>query len=220
MMEDFLRDFPKTKSNFKNVFCTSDHHFGHKNILSFEPIRTEIMEAEFWRGTHDEFMVDNWNKQVGNDDLVIYLGDFAFNHLAKYAKKLNGTILLILGNHDRKPQAYAKIPNIYVVDGFWEFTKGTLARKYHVDLDDALFSALLIEDVLFSHYPIYSEDPYDTRRNNFITRRIEQMRAITSRLGRVIYNTHGHSHSQTGIHNLSHNVCIDNMKFKMIRISV
>jgi calcineurin-like phosphoesterase family protein len=80
------------------TFFTSDHHFSHANIIGFcgRPFRdVEEMDRE---------MVARWNDRVGPDDVVWHLGDFAFGrfeNITAFRQKLNGTIRLVLGNHDR-----------------------------------------------------------------------------------------------------------------------
>ncbi len=49
-------------------------------------------------------MAEKWNKKVGKDDMVIHLGDFALGNKEKVKEtreRLNGTIILIKGNHDK-----------------------------------------------------------------------------------------------------------------------
>ncbi len=85
------------------VFITADHHFHHKNIIEYckRPFKT-VEEM-------DNAMTEKWNKKVGKDDLVIHLGDFALGNKEKVKKtreKLNGTIILIKGNHDRVNEGF------------------------------------------------------------------------------------------------------------------
>jgi calcineurin-like phosphoesterase family protein len=50
-------------------------------------------------------MINKWNNIVSNNDLVFHLGDFGFgsyDQIKKIRSRLNGTIFLIAGNHDRK----------------------------------------------------------------------------------------------------------------------
>ena len=80
------------------IFITADHHFHHKNIIEYckRPFKT-VEEM-------DEVMMEKWNKKVGKNDLVIHLGDFALGTKEKVREtreKLNGTIVLIKGNHDK-----------------------------------------------------------------------------------------------------------------------
>jgi calcineurin-like phosphoesterase family protein len=52
----------------------------------------------------DEMLIENWNKQVGTNDTVYHLGDFAFLPLADtkaVLRRLNGNKHFIKGNHDK-----------------------------------------------------------------------------------------------------------------------
>lgn len=51
------------------IFFTSDLHFGHKNILSYDNrpfLTTEV---------NDEAIIKKWNDKVGIEDTVWILGD-------------------------------------------------------------------------------------------------------------------------------------------------
>lgn len=84
----------------KTLF-TSDTHFGHANIIKYcsRPFESS------WQ--MDEELVGRWNLVVGKEDVVYHLGDFAFGrdatqeYISKIAKRLNGTIHLIRGNHEK-----------------------------------------------------------------------------------------------------------------------
>ena len=85
------------------IFITADHNFHHKNIIEYcgRPFKT-VDEM-------DKVMIEKWNKKVGKDDLVIHLGDFALGSKEKVKEtreKLNGTIILIKGNHDRVTNSF------------------------------------------------------------------------------------------------------------------
>jgi len=59
----------------------------------------------------NEEMISRWNKTVKPTDFVLYLGDFAFSgrkRVAELRSKLNGTILLIRGNHDGSKRTMQK----------------------------------------------------------------------------------------------------------------
>jgi calcineurin-like phosphoesterase family protein len=80
------------------IFITADHHFHHKNIIEYckRPFKT-VEEM-------NKVMMEKWNKKVGKNDLVIHLGDFALGNkreVKNTREKLNGTIILIKGNHDK-----------------------------------------------------------------------------------------------------------------------
>ena len=83
-----------------NIFFTSDPHFGHENILKYEPQRGKLWSTI---DEHDEALVKRWNNVVKPNDLVYVLGDVGFNrrNMTELIRRLNGTKILILGNHDR-----------------------------------------------------------------------------------------------------------------------
>lgn len=91
------RKFSLKIDTLKRVFFTSDTHFGHSGIIKMDerPFK-DIKE-------HDKVLIDNWNSIVHPDDTVYHLGDFTFRSeepVSYYVRQLNGTINLILGNHD------------------------------------------------------------------------------------------------------------------------
>lgn len=86
-----------------NTWLISDTHFGHRNILSFRqddgtPLRMFSSVSEM-----DEQMISNWNSVVGLEDKVYHIGDVAmlnFTKTQEILSRLNGTKVLIKGNHD------------------------------------------------------------------------------------------------------------------------
>lgn len=83
-------------------WITSDLHFGHANIMKFCPVtRYGFTDVSDMR----EKMIAEWNKDVKPEDEVFILGDFAFlpaKDAVEILRRLNGTKILIEGNHDRK----------------------------------------------------------------------------------------------------------------------
>lgn len=88
------------------IWFTSDTHFGHANILKYDqrPFATIAY--------HDEVLIKNWNQVVGKGDVVYHLGDVAWHtkqqDIDDLLGQLNGTKILILGNHDAKSVAKSK----------------------------------------------------------------------------------------------------------------
>lgn len=118
----------------QNVFLVSDTHFGHANICKFtnedgSPLRPWDDVNEM-----DEDMVRFWNEIVRPNDKVYHLGDLVINdrHL-KTIERLNGTKVLIKGNHDT-----AKLSKY--VPLFKD------VRSYHV-----------LKGLIFSHIPIHED---------------------------------------------------------------
>lgn len=86
------------------IWCISDTHFNHANILTFEDHIGKPVRPFDTVGDMNETMIENWNKVVKPGDKVYHLGDVCFGSRKDYAEKihprLNGKKRLIVGNHD------------------------------------------------------------------------------------------------------------------------
>jgi len=89
----------KNVFNGDKLFFTSDTHFYHKKIDEFCD-RGFNCDAE----SMNETLILSWNKKIPKDGIVFHLGDFAMTADIQKIKdikdRLNGTIHLVLGNHD------------------------------------------------------------------------------------------------------------------------
>ncbi len=93
--------FKLCPDQYRNVFITSDNHFGHRNIIAYEN-RDEKLNIDTVE-EHDNVLINNWNNVVKPGDLVLILGDFSFHKAERtmeILKQLNGEKVLIEGNHD------------------------------------------------------------------------------------------------------------------------
>jgi calcineurin-like phosphoesterase family protein len=103
-------------------------------------------------------MLDNWNQRVGEQDLVLHLGDFAFKEPERYLNQLNGRILLLLGNHDIPAlnalldYAQRRPDKLYVL----QQCEGLVTPKGV----SGLVKTLGDKKLMFTHYPLISDDPY------------------------------------------------------------
>ena len=82
----------------KAQFVTSDWHIGHANSIKFD-------NRPFRDVNHmHEVLVKNYNETVPEDGICYFLGDMGMNtngEIAKVINRLNGTKVLVLGNHDK-----------------------------------------------------------------------------------------------------------------------
>jgi calcineurin-like phosphoesterase family protein len=85
---------------------------------------------------HDETLIQRWNSVVGVDDKVYHLGDVGFKNstaLAQILQRLNGTKVLIRGNHDN--------------------LKLSLYAQYFKDVR----SGHVLDQILLAHIPIHPD---------------------------------------------------------------
>ena len=84
----------------QKIFFSSDQHFGHRNVVKFcnRPYDDEKVMGRA--------LIENWNSVVGPEDIVVTMGDFFWfndsHSIKKVVNQLNGTIYLVLGNHDKR----------------------------------------------------------------------------------------------------------------------
>lgn len=83
----------------RNIWFTSDTHFGHDKIIEYcsRPFK-DVREM-------DSEIIKRWNSKIKKRDLVWHLGDFALankEYVAGIMSQLNGEIRLIKGNHDTR----------------------------------------------------------------------------------------------------------------------
>lgn len=111
------------------IFVVSDTHFGHHNILEFEP---ELFGHFSNVDERDDYLVKLWNETVKPNDRVWHLGDIAFNTRLPILERLNGNLdLLLMGNHEHK--------NISLYSPYFKDIKA-----YHS-----------YQDIIFSHIPVH-----------------------------------------------------------------
>ena len=89
----------------KPVWFIGDTHFDHKNILKYAHRPFSNVAAM------NSAILNNWNKTVGENDNVYFLGDYTgppsrdidiyYKKLRYWTKQLTGAKASILGNHDR-----------------------------------------------------------------------------------------------------------------------
>lgn len=79
------------------IYFTSDLHFGHAKIIDMSKRPFDNLDDM------NAGLITNWNKVVQPEDLVYDLGDFSLHEPYEiFEKQLNGHIMHIRGNHDKK----------------------------------------------------------------------------------------------------------------------
>ncbi|MGL4452510.1 MAG: metallophosphoesterase family protein [Sarcina sp.] len=77
------------------IWFTSDTHFGSERTLELSKRPFQTVEEM------DNYIIEQWNSIVRKEDTVYHLGDFG-NY--DTVKKLNGSIVLLFGNYERKDE--------------------------------------------------------------------------------------------------------------------
>ena len=83
-------------------WATSDHHWGHRNIMKYCPESRQFPTVE----EMDAQLIAHWNDKVALDDEVYLVGDaFCSRRMPRETKvgilrMLNGRKTLVKGNHD------------------------------------------------------------------------------------------------------------------------
>lgn len=118
-------------------FVVSDLHLQHRNIIFFERSNRPFADIT----EHDNILISNWNSVVNPEDAVFVLGDFimgAAENIPDILNRLNGTIYLILGNHDtkKKTKYYEDAENVHILgDHNIFYYKGILFCMNHFPLE-------------------------------------------------------------------------------------
>jgi calcineurin-like phosphoesterase family protein len=200
----------------------ADTHFGHRNILLYEPIRMQKARMEGYED-FDKFLIDWLNDYIKKDDEVLHLGDVAFKESFKLAEKLNGKITLIKGNYDKQTHLdFYKSIGWKVIEDIQieiDFDKSYLEYlKYKYDKKTLSRTACLIKDIngkriLFSHYPVFNNNPYDEKYKS-----ISELLKEIFNLCNCDINIHGHTHSYIVNDKRCINACLEANDFKPFEI--
>ena len=97
-----IEEYIKKCENINQIFYTSDTHFSSERALNLSKRPFNNIQEMDWK------LIENWNKIIHINDTVYHLGDFGSLWPLQY---LNGKIILILGNYEKK--IIKENPNIY-----------------------------------------------------------------------------------------------------------
>ena len=89
----------------RKIYLISDTHFNHVNIIKYCNRPFNNVEEM------NKILIKNWNNTVRDRDIVYFLGDFVLSKnkgtvMKKYDELLNGEIIFIKGNHDKKGKKF------------------------------------------------------------------------------------------------------------------
>ena len=113
----------------------SDPHFDHSNIIEYcnRPFEN-VLEM-------NECFVQNYNRLIGQDDCVLWLGDAFFkgrpDKYKTFLGKMNGRKLLISGNHDQSDGVMAFIGFELVMREAVMNIGGVTCRASHYSYDSS-----------------------------------------------------------------------------------
>ena len=111
-----------------NIFTISDTHFFHTNIIKY-------CNRPFTAEEQDEAMIKRWNSVVREGDVVIHVGDFALHKdsekVHNIIHELNGSKILVKGNHDRKSNHW------YMTNGF-----------------SFVCDSFVLDNIIYTHRPV------------------------------------------------------------------
>lgn len=171
------------------VWFTSDHHFGHANIIKYCN-RPYNSVAEM-----NALMQVAWNSVVQPNDTVYYLGDFAMqpNMVTEILPNLNGTKILIAGNHDKCHSGVSRWVEHYKAAGFTSIQK-------HMDME------IGSENVLLHHFP-YRHDA-DPVQKHHGSRTVDHGRWLI----------HGHVHNRWKVSKKQINVSVEPWNFEPVNL--
>lgn len=114
-----------------NTFFTSDLHIGHKNCIVYD--KRPFTDLDHMH----RVLVNNYNSSVRPQDICYFLGDLglcAGDTLKSVISQMNGTKVLILGNHDKGLQSMKNAGFDVVMFGASLVIAGELVTMSHCPL--------------------------------------------------------------------------------------
>lgn len=165
----------------KNQFVTSDLHLEHANVIIYD--KRPFKDLDHMH----RVIINNFNACVSKDDITYFLGDVGMgkgDKLGKLIGQLNGTKVLVLGNHDLNPNAmYARGFDV-VVNSLVVY----IAQK-RVSMSHCPLPGIFREDVTKQQKFTPGENWHGEKKNQ----------RFTSHDLTVDYHLHGHIHSDNDV---------------------
>lgn len=110
------------------IYFTADEHYGHKNIISYSSRPFKDLDE-----MHEQ-LAYRFNETVSFGDCTVHLGDFSLDErlVSRYLSVLNGTHVLVPGNHDRchpRRGGHSRSVSKYISYGFSEVCASGQSRR-------------------------------------------------------------------------------------------
>lgn len=118
-------------SNRKSIHFTSDWHIGHANSIDFD--KRPFRDLDHMHRT----LINNYNAQVPKDGVCYFLGDVGMTNqktITEVISQLNGTKILVLGNHDKGHNAMYNVGFSLVLNGAMLYIAGQRVTLSHCPL--------------------------------------------------------------------------------------
>jgi len=187
--DSLSRKYPDRK-----VYVISDQHFDHRNIIKYTRdvlFGSDDMETSVDR--MNEFIISKHNEVVGEDDIVLILGDFSFKkgieRLTELTSKLNGHKFLIMGNHDALER-----PDLYLKAGF----------------EGVFLNPIKFNGDYYSHYPLNAAKDSDDRPDTVLYKYLcDEFKNADSGI-----NFFGHQHELVNNGKREKNVTCEQLDYK------
>ena len=170
------------------IYLTSDLHLGHIRALEIMPHRPWTDVEAMSHG-----LIDNYNSVITAEDTVIILGDLIMGkkgeNVPKYLPMLNGTKILVPGNHDflpseQKPAKLVELEDLYLANGISQIAYGCVGLDLFTNDSDHF-------RIKLCHFP--TADTADDRTNEYEQRYTHLRPAIAADQ----WLLHGHTHSRS-----------------------
>ena len=198
----------------RDTLISSDPHFGDRKIYEYMEKRINFIKNN--NGQYlEHYMINEMNKRSKETPLLI-LGDFAFKSIQTYGELIEGTKILLLGNHDKKSK------EVYQNAGFDKLIIGINISLHglnfkETDLNEVMLNCYIkdIDNVriMFTHFPLFDDNKFDMKYNN-VTERLEKI----FKYFKCELNIHGHTHDKNAKESMCYNVSIEATDFKIFSI--
>jgi calcineurin-like phosphoesterase family protein len=163
----------------KPTFWTADWHIGHANSIKFDNRPYQDLDQ-----MHKAF-IKNYNAQVPTNGICYFLGDIA-THSSELTKEiitqLNGTKVIIVGNHDKNSNALYLMGFDVVLNSATIYISGERVTMSHCPL-----RGVFREDVSDMYGGVIGDNWHGESKNQAFSVENEGQ-----------FHLHGHIHSPNG----------------------